>query len=440
MASSLVAIVGRPNVGKSTLFNRITRSRAAVVHEQAGVTRDRHLRPADWAGRYFTLADTGGIVPHEEGEPFEQEISEVARATIELADSVLFLVDVGSGITAHDLAIARELNRMGKRALLVVNKADKDADHLEASIFYKLGLGEPYPVSSLHGRGVGDLLDALIEGLPEGQPETASELKVALVGRPNVGKSSLLNTLVGSEQSLVSDVPGTTRDAVDSRIRWQGHDLVLVDTAGIRRRFKHNKGIEYFSVLRSIQAVNRCDVAVLMLDATEGIVAQDARVAGEIHNAGKGVVIAVNKWDAIEKDTMTFRRFEEQVHDELAFLRYAPVVSISALDRTRTGRILELAWKVGEERQKTVETSRLNDIIETAKRRNPPQMYNRGTGRIYYATQTGKGPPTFTLFVNRSAFFPRHYLRYLNNRLREAVGFVGTRIRLSLREKERKSS
>jgi GTP-binding protein len=213
-----------------------------------------------------------------------------------------------------------------------------------------------------------------------------------------------------------------------------------VDTAGIRRRFKHNKGVEYFSVLRSIQAVQRCDVAVLLLDATEGVVAQDARVAGEIHDAGKGVVIAINKWDAIEKETMTYKRFEEDVRDDLAFLSYAPVVTISALDRTRTGRILELAWKVGEERQKTVETSRLNDIIETAKRRSPPQMYNRGTGKIYYATQTGKAPPTFTLFVNRAAFFPRHYLRYLNNRIREALGYEGTRIRLVLREKERKSS
>lgn len=436
MATALVAIVGRPNVGKSTLFNRITGSRSAVVHEEAGVTRDRHLRPAEWAGRHFTLADTGGIVPHEEGEPFEREISEVARATIELADSVLFLVDVASGITTHDQVLARELQRQGKRVLLVVNKADKDVDQLDATEFYKLGLGAPHAVSSLHGRGVGDLLDALVEELPEGRPELESELKVALVGRPNVGKSSLLNTLVGSSRSLVSDVPGTTRDAVDSRIRWQGHELLLVDTAGIRRRFKHEKGVEYFSVLRSIQAVQRCDVAVLMLDALQGVVAQDARVAGEIHDAGKGVVIAVNKWDAIEKDTMTFKRFQEEVHDELAFLRYAPIVSISALDRTRTGRILELAWKVGQERQKTVETSRVNDILAKALRRRPPASVRGSVGKVYYATQTGTAPPTFTLFVNRPEAFPRNAVRYLNNQLRAEFGFLGTRIHLHLRKRQ----
>ncbi len=440
MALPLVAIVGRPNVGKSTLFNRITRSRSAVVHEDSGVTRDRHVRPAEWSGRHFTLADTGGIVPYEEGERFEKEITEVALATIEMADEVVMVVDVGSGITSYDEALARQLRKLDKPVLLVVNKADKDGDIPQSAEFFRLGLGEPYPVSALHGRGVGDLLDAVIAGLGEGTPPPESDLRIALVGRPNVGKSSLLNTLTGQPRSLVSEVPGTTRDAVDSRLRWQGHDLLLVDTAGIRRRFKHHKGIEYFSVLRSIQAIERCEVAILLLDATEGIVAQDARVAGEIHDAAKGVVIAVNKWDAIEKDTMTFQHFVRRIHDELAFLRYAPVVSISATERTRAPKVLELAWKVGQERKKTVETSRLNDILETAKRRNPPPMYNRGTGKIYYATQTGTAPPTFTLFVNRAAYFPRHYLRYLNNRIRDAVGFSGTRIRIVLREKERTQS
>jgi GTP-binding protein len=437
MALPLVAVVGRPNVGKSTLFNRICGGRAAVVHEESGVTRDRHIRPAEWSGRHFTLADTGGIVPFEEGAPFEQRISEVARHTVEMADAVLFLVDAKVGITAHDEALARELRRVRKQVHVVANKADKDAERLAAADFYRLGLGEPHAVSALHGRGVGDLLDALIADLPLGRPEPEADLRIALVGRPNVGKSSLVNTLTGQEASLVSDVPGTTRDAVDTRLRWQGRSLLLVDTAGIRRRFKHEKGVEYFSVLRSIQAIQRCDVAVLLLDATEGIVAQDARVAGEIHDAGRGVVIAVNKWDAIEKDTMTYKRFEEEVRDDLAFLSYAPVVTISARERTRTGRILELAWEVGATRQKTVETSTLNDIIEAAKRRNPPPMYNRGTGKIYYGTQTGTAPPTFTLFVNRTAYFPRHYLRYLNNRIREAVGYSGTRIRLVLKDKKR---
>ncbi len=440
MSLPLVAIVGRPNVGKSTLFNRITGGRSAVVHEESGVTRDRHVRPAEWSGRHFTLADTGGIVPFEEGQPFEKEITEVALATVDMAEVVVMVVDVGSGITSYDEALARRLRKLDKPVFLVVNKADKDSDLLDAAAFYRLGLGEPHGVSALHGRGVGDLLDEVVGALGEGTPPPPSDLRIALVGRPNVGKSSLLNTLTGTTHSLVSEVPGTTRDAVDTRLRWQGRDLLLVDTAGIRRRFKHHKGVEYFSVLRSIQAIQRCEVAVLLLDATEGIVAQDARVAGEIHDAGKGVVIAVNKWDAIEKDTMTFKRFVERIHDELAFLRYAPVVSISATERTRAPKVLELAWTVGQERKKTVETSRLNDILETAKRRNPPPMYNRGTGKIYYATQTGTAPPTFTLFVNRAAWFPRHYLRYLNNRIREAVGFSGTRIRLVLREKEKKRS
>ncbi len=437
MPPALVAIVGRPNVGKSTLFNRITRTRSAVVHESAGVTRDRHIRPADWAGHNFTLADTGGIIPFEEGTPFEHEISEVARATMNMADAVIFVVDVGSGITAYDQALASELHRLEQPVHVVVNKVDKELDQLEAAEFHRLGFPSLYGVSAIHGRGVGDLLDAVVEGLPQAPARTEEALHLALLGRPNVGKSSLLNALTGASNSLVSEVPGTTRDAVDSRIRWHGKDMVLVDTAGIRRRFKHNKGVEYFSVLRSIQAIQRCDVAVLMLDATEGVVAQDARVASEIHDAGKGVLIAVNKWDAIEKDTMTFKHFTDRIHEDLAFIRYAPVVSISALVGTRTGRILEMAWELAREREKTVETSRLNSILEAAKRKNPPPMYQRGTGKIYYATQTGTAPPVFTLFVNRSAYFPRNYLRYLNNRIREAVGFTGTRIRITLREKER---
>ncbi len=437
MNSSLVAIVGRPNVGKSTLFNRITRSRSAVVHESAGVTRDRHIRPAEWSGHHFTLADTGGIIPFEEGTPFEREIAEVARATMKMADLVLFVVEVGSGITAYDQALASELHRLDQPVHLVVNKVDKELDQLEAAEFYALGFPVLHQISALHGRGVGDLLDAVVGALPAREFKQESALHLALVGRPNVGKSSLLNALTGSTNSLVSEVPGTTRDAVDSRIRWHGKDLVLVDTAGIRRRFKHNKGVEYFSVLRSIQAIQRCEVAVLLLDATEGVVAQDARVASEIHAAGKGALIAVNKWDAIEKDTMSFKRFSDRIREDLAFLSYAPVISISALQGTRTQRILETAWEVAREREKMVETSRLNSILEAAKQKNPPPMHQRGTGKIYYATQTGTAPPVFTLFVNRSAYFPRNYLRYLNNRIREAAGFSGTRIHLALREKER---
>jgi GTP-binding protein len=244
-----------------------------------------------------------------------------------------------------------------------------------------------------------------------------------------------LNKLAGEERMLVSDVPGTTRDAVDTRVRWHDHELLLVDTAGIRRKFKHEKGVEYFSVLRSLRAVERCDVAVLLLDAVEGIVAQDARVAGAIHDAGRGAVIALNKWDAVAKDTHTLKAHEARIREELAFLSYAPLVSISATEGVRTGRILELAWEVGQERKKTVETSGLNDILERAQARNPPKVHNRGTGKVYYATQTGTAPPTFTLFVNKAEYFPRNHLRFLANTLREAHGFTGTRIRLVLKER-----
>lgn len=433
MALPLVAIVGRPNVGKSTLFNRLTRSRTAVVHEESGVTRDRLVRPAEWTGVTFLVADTGGIVPFEEGTPFEAEITSIAREAIAAADAVVFVVDVHSGITSFDQAIARELRGLDKPVVLVVNKAEKDGDVYEAAAFHKLGLGDPVAISALHGRGTGDLLDVLVRDLPSRRQEPAADLRIALVGRPNVGKSSLLNALVGADRTLVSDVPGTTRDAIDTNLKWHGHTLTLVDTAGIRRRVKHHKGVEYFAMLRAVQAIQRCDVAVMLLDASSGIVAQDAKVAGEIHEAGRGAIVLWNKWDLVEKETMTYKRFEQEVRDHLPFLSYAPVLTISATERQRISKILELAWSIGETREKKIETSKVNDVLERAIARNPPKVHNRGTGKVYYATQTGTSPPRFTLFVNRVDFFPRHYIRYLNNQLREAFSFPGTRIHLELR-------
>ena len=433
----VVAVVGRPNVGKSTLFNRILGRREAVVAAEAGVTRDRHVRRSQWNDRDFLLVDTGGIVPYGERDRFDEPVTAIAREAIASSDAILFVVDVRSGITGEDEAVARELRGIDRPVLLVVNKTERAVDRSDVADFHRLGLGDPYPVSALHGEGTGDLLDALVAALPQrGVPEEVAELNIALVGRPNVGKSSLLNSLLGEERALVSEVAGTTRDPVDTRLRWYGHDLRLIDTAGIRRRSNHQKGVEYFSVLRSLQAIERCDVAVVLLDATDGVVAQDTKVASAVHEGGKGCVIAWNKWDRVEKDDKTYLRFEEDARRDLAFVSYAPVLTISATEKTRIGRILDAAWRVGQERQKTVETSRLNDILAKALTRNPPKAHKGGTGKVYYATQTAVAPPVFRLFVNRPEWFPRHYLRYLNNQIRAAVGFEGTRIHLDLRKRQ----
>lgn len=436
MSLPVVAVVGRPNVGKSTLFNRILGRREAVVAEEPGVTRDRHVRQATWNDVDFLLVDTGGIIPFGEQDAFDEPVSAIAREAIASSDAIVFVVDVRTGITAQDEAVARELRGIDKKVLLCVNKAEGKGDEEEAALFHRLGLGEPFPVSALHGVGTGDLLDALVRDLPRRAPSPlVDDLQIAILGRPNVGKSSLLNALVGEDRALVSEIAGTTRDAVDTLVKWHNKRIRLVDTAGIRRRTKHEKGVEYFSVLRSMQSLERCDVAILLLDATEGVVAQDARIAGEIHDSGRGCLVVVNKWDAIAKDTHTARNFEKQIRDELAFLSYAPVVTISALEKTRIGRILEMAWKIGEERQKTVETSKLNDILHKALARNPPRSFQNGTGKVFYATQTGTAPPVIRVFVNNPAFFPRHYVRYLNNQIRDAVGFEGSRLRLDLRKR-----
>ena len=436
MSLPVVAVVGRPNVGKSTLFNRILGSRDAVVAEESGVTRDQHIRVGEWLGRHFLLVDTGGIIPFGEGDHFHESVSAVARDAIAHADAIILVVDVRSGITDQDLAVARELRGLDQPVTLAVNKSEGRGNVLDSHEFYKLGLGEPWPVSALHGDGVGDLLDATLQEMPErGRMPDEEDLRVALVGRPNVGKSSLLNSLVGRDRALVSEVAGTTRDAIDTVLKWQGKSVRLVDTAGIRRKTNHKKGVEYFSSLRTLEAIQRCDVAVLMLDANDGVLVQDARIAGEIHETGRGCLVAWNKWDSIEKDDRTYRKFEQDVRDDLRFLSYAPVVTISATERTRIGRILEHCDHIHAERQKQVETSRLNDILQKALARNPPGYEKGARAKVFYATQTASAPPRFTVFVNRPELFPRHYIRYLNNKIREAIGFQGTRIYLHLRKR-----
>ena len=432
----VIAVVGRPNVGKSTLFNRILGSRDAVVAEESGVTRDQHIRVAEWMDRTFLVVDTGGIIPYGDGDQFHESVSAIARDAIAHADAIILVVDVRSGITDQDMAVARELRGQDQPVIVAVNKAEAGSHEADVHDFHRLGLGDPFPVSALHGEGVGDLLEAICADLPErGRMPDEEDMRVALVGRPNVGKSSLLNSLVGRERVLVSEIAGTTRDAIDTVMRWHGKSVRLIDTAGIRRKTNHKKGVEYFSSLRTLEAIQRCDVAVLLLDAQEGVLAQDARIAGEIHETGRGCLVVWNKWDAVEKDDRTYRRFEDDVRDDLRFLSYAPIVTISASERTRIGRILEHCDQIVTAREKQVETSRLNDILQKALTRNPPGYEKGARAKVFYATQTGTSPPRFTIFVNRPELFPRHYIRYLNNQVRKAIGFTGTRIYLNLRKR-----
>jgi GTP-binding protein len=435
VALRTVAIVGRPNVGKSTLFNRVIGSRRAVVHETPGVTRDRLIERAEWTGQEFLLMDTGGIVPHgEEDSRFDGLVAEVALEALGMADLVLFLVDGQTGPTAWDESIATALRRHDRPVLLAVNKVEKDTVRLAVGEFYRLGLGEPFPISALHGRGVGDLLDRVVADFPPAPAEPPCDCRIAIVGRPNVGKSSLLNGLVGRREALVSEIPGTTRDSIHTDLRWHGHILRLVDTAGLRRRTRVKEAVEAFSAMRTLRALEECDVAVLVVDASAGTVAQDTRIAAEIHNAGKGVVVAFNKWDLVEKDHGTHLRVWEEFVRLVPFLGYAPWFTFSALSTQRIGRVLETVWEVHEARHRRVPTAELNDFIQQAVNHQAPRHHQGGVGRIYYATQAETAPPTFVLSVNAPRLFARNYLRYLNNRIREAYGFRGNRIFIRLKK------
>jgi len=435
LALRTVAIVGRPNVGKSTLFNRILGQRRAVVHEQPGVTRDRLVETADWTGHAFYLIDTGGIIPFGESvSEFDEQVTQIARDAIAAADVVVLLVDGQVGPMGWDETIARELRRTGKPVVLAVNKTEKVSSLMTTSEFYGLGLGEPMPISALHGQGVGNLLDRVVADFPPQVAEDAADCSIAILGRPNVGKSSLLNALVGRDEALVSEIPGTTRDSIHTDLQWHGRTLRLIDTAGLRRKSRVKESVEYFSNLRSLRALDLCDVAVLIVDASRGAVAQDSKIAGLIHDSGKGVVVAFNKWDLVEKDTHTHHRVWEDFCREIPFLTYAPWFTFSALTTQRIGRILETVWEVHTERRKRVSTHKLNEFLETIIAREPPRPHAGGTGKIYYATQIETAPPTFLLSVNDPRWFARNYLRYLNNRLREEYGFPGSRIFVKLKK------
>ena len=436
MALRTVAIVGRPNVGKSTLFNRIIGERRSVVHETAGVTRDRIAEITDWAGHPFILLDTGGIIPHGEAvSEFDDVVTEIARNAIDEADVVLFLVDAKVGPMAWDESIARDLRRKGVPVVLTVNKVEKDSERLGMSEFYRLGLGEPHEISALHGYGVGDLLDEVVAEFPTHEVEVPCDCKVAILGRPNVGKSSLLNVLTGRNDALVSDIPGTTRDSVHTDLKWHGKTIRLIDTAGLRRKSKVSEAVEVFSNMRTHRALEMCDVAVFVIDASSGVVTQDSKIAGLIHDAGKGVVVAFNKWDLIkDKGTNTHVEHWDEFCREIPFIPYAPWFTVSAESRQRTGKIMEKVWEVREARQKRIPTSELNDFLEKVIRFQQPRAHGGGLGKIYYATQIESAPPVFLLSVNEPRFFARNYLRYLNNQIRKEYGFTGNRIFVKLKK------
>jgi GTP-binding protein len=448
MKKPMVALVGRPNVGKSTLFNRLVGERKAVISDIPGTTRDRIQDEADWNGVLFTVVDTGGIEvyesknapivsPLEEGsQHFIPQIRAQALLAIQEADVIIMVTDVQQGITAADEEVATILQKTNKAVMVAVNKADHHEDQVNAYEFYALGLGEVFPISAIHGNGTGDLLDSVVEAFPK-TPDTGFEedetLKIAIVGRPNVGKSSLLNKLLGQDRAIVSDIPGTTRDAIDTRIHWFNEEITLIDTAGIRKRGKIEKGIEQYSVLRALKAIQRADVVLLLIDAVEGITEQDTHIAGMILEEYKSAVVLVNKWDAIEKDSYTIYDYEEKIREALNFMSYVPILFISALTGQRINQVLETAIQVYHERVRRIPTSELNQIIREAMMRHAPTSKDPRKLKVYYATQVRVDPPTFLFHVNNTELVHFTYERYLENRIREAYPMTGTPIRLSFR-------
>jgi len=438
LSKPIVAIIGRPNVGKSTLFNRITGSRVAIVENTPGITRDRLYRDAEWCGRQFTLVDTGGIAVQVD-DPLVAQVRYQVEQALEQADVILFLVDARASITADDEEVAELLRRSHRPVILVANKVENFSDPTLIHEFYRLGLGEPFPISAAHGLNIGDLLDKVIALLPaEAEQADKDVLKVAVVGRPNVGKSSLINRLLGEERVIVSDLPGTTRDAIDTYIRCGELEYILIDTAGMRRKSRVAAPTEHYSVLRALKAVERADVVLLVLDGTEGVTEQDKKIAGYGHEHGKASIILVNKWDLVPKDDKTAVKYEEEVRQELSFMAYAPVLFISALTGQRLLRVLPAVDAAGEEASKRIATGTLNAVVQEAVILNPPPSVKGQVVKILYATQIKIKPPTFLFFCNRPEGVHFSYKRYLENQLRKAFGFESTPLRLIFRRsKER---
>lgn len=437
MNKPLVAIVGRPNVGKSTIINGLAQKRVSIVEDIPGVTRDRIYCDVRWLNREFTLIDTGGIEFRDSKDHISNGIRQQAELAMEEADVILFVVDARAGAAADDEIIAGMLRKTGKPVVLCVNKVDSTNQEMDVYEFYSLGLGDPVPVSAVNRLGFGDLLDKISEGFPEIEVDDSPDIiRTAIVGRPNVGKSTLINSLLGYERSLVADEMGTTRDAVDSVWKYKGKTFILVDTAGMRRKSKIDEPLEKYSVIRSIRAIDNCDVAIFVLDANDLLTEQDKKIIGYIHEAGKGLILMVNKWDMIEKETNTILSFEKEIRNGLPFAPYAPMLFGSAMTKQRIQKLGDMIYNVAEQQSMRVSTSVLNDLLEDAKIMNPPPAHAVRVAKIYYITQVGIRPPTFVMFVNDANLIHFSYIRFIENRLREAFSFEGTPIRIVVRSKK----
>ena len=441
MAEPIVAIVGRPNVGKSTFFNYIVGSRISIVEDVPGVTRDRIYAETNWRGKKFTLIDTGGIEPDAEGI-IESQMREQAQIAINVADVIVFVTDIKQGMTAADTEIASILRKSKKPIVLVCNKADNYSKAKQDMYeFYNLGLGDPFLVSSTNALGMGDVLDEIYNKFPEADAETTEEerLKVAVIGKPNVGKSSLVNKILGENRNIVSNIAGTTRDAIDSYFENEYGKYTFIDTAGIRRKSKVEERVEKFSIMRTLLAIERADVVLMLIDATEGVTDQDAKIAGEAHEAGKGVIIVVNKWDEYEKETGTLEKYKKDVYNKLSYLSYAPIIFISAKTGQRVEKLFSLINDVAKQNSLRVSTSVLNQVINEAIAIVQPPSDKGKRLRIFYGTQASTKPPTFVIFVNNKDLFHFSYERYLVNQFRKEFGLVGTPVRIIVREKSEKS-
>jgi len=439
MSKPIVAIVGRPNVGKSTFFNKIVGRRVSIVEDTPGVTRDRIYAEAEWNSIHFALIDTGGIEPDSQDIILSQ-MREQAQVAMDMADVILFITDGKEGLTTADREVAMMLMRTGKRVILIVNKID--APHKlpdDFYDFYELGLGEPIPISAANMLNFGDVLDEVVASFPENlQTDEEETIKIAVIGKPNVGKSSLINCLLGEKRVIVSPIAGTTRDSIDTPFEKDGEKYILIDTAGIRRKNKVNEDIERYSVIRAVAAIERCDVCMLMIDASEGLTEQDKKIAGVAHEAGKGVVIGVNKWDLIKKETNTMRDFRRGIESELQFMSYAPVIFISVAEKQRIDKVIETAKYVAENRAMRVPTGQLNSLImDAVMMKQPPSDKGRRL-KIYYAAQVAVKPPLFSFQINKRELMHFSYARYLENKIRESFGFEGTSLKFVFREKGEK--
>ena len=432
----LVAIVGRPNVGKSTLFNRLTEAKLAIVHDEPGVTRDRIYDYVEWNGVVFSITDTGGYVPDSE-DRFEIAIREQVDIATEEADLILFVVDVETGITDLDQAVAHMLRKVAKPVLLVANKADNQERRWNANVFFQLGLEDVFPISSINGSGTGELLDSIVEQLPSppADEEEDDRPKIAFIGRPNVGKSSLSNALLNEDRSIVTEISGTTRDSINAVLKYHGQEIVLVDTAGLRKRARITENVEFYANLRTERAIKNCDVAVLLIDATQGLESQDIRVLKQAESLNKGLLLAINKWDLVEKDSNSVRDAEKKIRERLKTLDYVPIITISALEKQRIYKLLDAALQVFKRRSARISTSKLNEVMLKAIGRTPPPMYRNRPVKINFVTQVREEPPVIAFFCNHPQGVKESYKRFLENQLRANFSFEGVPLTLSFKSK-----